>query len=738
MEKVDLKIAGMHCAGCATGIEKGLAKVEGIEKAQVNFATATARVEYIPGTLKTNQILEEVSKLGYKANINTDNSSDTEQENFKARQKFLLSLTLTLPVLVISMREMLSLNIQISQSLAGIILFLLTLPVLIYPGRDIFNDALGQLKRFRANMNSLIALGSLAAFLFSLWVTVASLFNFRVSDGHYYFDTAAMIITLILLGRFLESRAKNRARDAIGAILRLRPKKAIAVINGEEIAIELEAVQPKMILLVRPGDKVPADGIIIEGNPSIDESLISGESVPVDKKMGDKIVGGSVNGNSSFKLEVTDTGENSFLAGVIRLISEAQNRKAPIQSLADKIAGIFVPLVLLAAILTFVIWYLADPDSSMLLTAPIAVLIIACPCALGLATPTAILTGTGWAARRGIYIRGGDILENIVNASHVIFDKTGTLTEGRFEVKEMKTVGEDNSEKDINKMLQLAASAESGSSHPLARAIVEKATQLNIKILPEKHLTELPGFGIKAEVAGSTVLVGNEATMKKDNVSIETLSSATGEEMDIGHTIVYVAADGLALGFLSLSDKIRDEASQVLNEINSSGRKVVILTGDNFQTARGVAKILSVGYFEAGIKPHQKAIIVDTLRKAGNKVMMVGDGINDAPALAAADIGVALGSGTDVAIESADVILVRDDLGALLEAINISRLTYRTIKQNLFWAFGYNVIAIPIAAGLFYPVFGLSLSPIVAAAAMAFSSVFVVTNSLRLLKSVKG
>ncbi len=735
-KKINLKISGMHCAGCAMGIEKDLLKLDGVEKVLVNFATSTSSVEFLKKETDKKLIIDKISDLGFKAEINNSDDLDNKNEHVEAKNRFLLSLALTIPIAVISMKDMLSLALPFDKPTTGLILFFLTLPVFLFPGRTIFVDAFKQLKCWRANMNSLIALGSLSAFLFSVWITIESLILSSAISDFFYYETSAMIITLILLGRFLESRAKTKARDAIGALLRLRPEKAIAVINEEKIKIEVSAIKVGMILFVKPGDKVPADGMIIEGEPAVDESMITGESVPVEKQINDEVIGGSVNGNSSFKFKVNKTGEDTFLSGVVRLVSEAQNRKAPVQRLADKIAGIFVPVVILVSILTFGIWFLIDPQSSMLLTAPVAVLIIACPCALGLATPTAILTGTGWAARRGIFIRGGDILENVVNVDYVVFDKTGTLTEGNFEVVTIETISEkDEEEKVETKMIQLAASAESGSTHPLAKSIVDKAKQMEIELLPESDLTEFPGFGLQAKVKKNLVLVGNKATMEKENIDIKMLADKAGEEMEKGHTIVYVAVDNRVIGFLALSDKIRDEAPQVLNEISQTNRNVVILTGDNYLTAKGVAKTLTVGRFEAGVKPNQKAIIVETYRRAGYNVMMVGDGINDAPALASADIGVALGSGTDVAIESADIILVRDNLDSLTEAFKISSMTYRIIKQNLFWAFAYNIVAIPIASGLFYPVFGWSLSPVVAAATMAFSSIFVISNSLRLLKS---
>jgi Cu+-exporting ATPase len=728
---IDLIIEGMHCAGCATGIEKGLSEVDGVSEASVNFATETASVEFDSSLVSSESILNKVGELGYSAREKIDDRDLYQNDLPETRKRFITALIFSLPVILVSMGSMLSGTVLFEPGLEGLILCVLTVPVLFYAGRDIFSDALLQLRHFRANMNSLIALGTLVAFLYSAYVLLDMLTVNKLDFHEYYFETSVAIIVLILFGRFLESRSKNRARDAIGALLKLRPDKAVVIVSDQEVEIDQAALEPGMVVLVRSGERISADGIIREGSPSIDEAMITGESIPVDKGPGDRVVGGSVNGNSPFRFEVTEAGEKTFLAEVIRLVSEAQNKKAPVQKLADKIAGIFTPIVLLIAVLTFFVWLLAEPDSPMLMIAPVAVLIIACPCALGLATPTAVLAGTGRAARRGIYIRGGDILENTVKATHVLFDKTGTLTEGHFEIVQMTAVNE-GTEAD---MLLLAASAESGSIHPLALAIVDRAKSSQLKLADSQKLTEFPGFGVQAEVDGKTVIVGNSATMKNAKIDVAPLESQALDEMAKGRTVVYVASDGHLRGFLALADKIREEASEVLNAINRTGREIIILTGDNFKTARGVAKILGVGRFEAEIKPDQKAMIVETYRRAGARVIMVGDGINDAPALAAADIGVALGSGTDVAIESADIILVRSDLEALSETLKISRLTFRTIKQNLFWAFFYNLIAIPVAAGLFYPLFGWTLSPAIAAAAMAFSSLFVVSNSLRLLRS---
>jgi Cu+-exporting ATPase len=729
-KEINLKISGMHCAGCAAGIEKRLSELQGIEAAQVNFATEIAHVSFEPGIVTELEVYKTISELGYSAE-NAESAKDHHAEELKiAERNFISALAFALPVIAISMSSMFWNFPFLPHQYEGLILLILTIPVMFYSGREIFIDALRQTRHFRSNMNSLIALGALSAFIYSTYMLIDISFKNSISEHLYYFETSAAIITLILLGRYLEGRAKGKARDAIGALLHLRPEKGTAIIEGIEVEVDIKSIKPDMIMLVKPGEKIPADGKIIEGNASINESMLTGESLPVDKGVGDTVVGGSINGDKAFKFRVTGVGEKTFLAGIIRLVNSAQNKKAPIQKLADKISGVFVPVVLLIALFTFAVWFMIDPNSPMLLKAPVAVLIIACPCALGLATPTAILAGTGRAARRGIFIRGGDILENTANATHVIFDKTGTLTQGKFEVVGFRSLDDENDER----LLQLAASVEANSNHPLARAIVDKAKSLNIKSIPVKNMIELAGSGVRANINGNSVIVGNSTAMENEKISIEPFSEPTEEEMAKGRTVVFVASDGIVLGYFALADKIKDEAPAVVNKIKQSGREVLMLTGDNYKTARGIANQLGISKFEACIKPEQKALIVETFQRAGNRVIMVGDGINDAPALAVADIGVAVGSGTDVAIESADIILVKDNLHSLLEALEISSLTYKTIKQNLFWAFFYNIISIPIAAGALYPLFGFGLSPVIAAAAMSFSSLFVVTNSLRLMR----
>ncbi|MBN2227548.1 MAG: cadmium-translocating P-type ATPase [candidate division Zixibacteria bacterium] len=732
-QELHLKIRGMHCAGCAIGIEKGLAKLDGIKRVQVNFATETARIDFEPDRLDSRRIVDTIAEIGYQAESSDRPSRDEPDEQEWAQKRLAKALAFTVPIIILSMINMAAGRVVIPLWLQGMILLVLTAPVLFGCGREILVDAWRGARQVRANMNTLIAIGSLTAFLYSVYVLSYVLFMKHLDEPHFYFETTAMIITLILLGRYLENRAKTRARDSIGALLRLRPEYATVMVDGIEQKVATSELTPGMVVAVKPGERIAADGIITVGTPSIDESMLTGESVPVDHTVGERVIGGSINGNTAFRFEVTGSGADTFLSGIIKMVSEAQDRKAPVQRLADTVAGVFVPIVLILAVVTFAVWFLVDRSSPLLLTAPVAVLIVACPCALGLATPTAVLAGTGRAARRGIYIRGGDILERMVHANHVVFDKTGTLTRGSFEVVAVMTSDADRIDDD--KLLQLAGSIERGSQHPLADAIVRKAERKGLELLPVKDLTEFPGFGLRGEVQDRVVLVGNIETMEKEHIEIAGLRVAAEEEMNKGRTVVFVAAEGRGYGFLGLSDQIKEEAPGVIKRLQAQHREVVVLTGDNYRTAAGVAAQLGVGRFEAGVKPDQKAIMVEAFRRAGNTVMMVGDGINDAPALAAADIGVALGNGTDVAIESADVILVRDDLESLLEAFAVAKLTYGTIKQNLFWAFFYNILAIPLAAGVFYPVLGWSLSPVVAAGAMAFSSVLVVSNSIRLLKA---
>ncbi len=574
-------------------------------------------------------------------------------------------------------------------------------------------------------MNSLIALGTLTAFGWSLFVLLSA-----GEHGHHdlYFESAGMIITLILLGRFLEARAKRRAGRAIEELVKLRPTMATAIINNVQVEIDSSALQPGMVLLVRPGDRVPADGVIIEGEAVLDESLLTGESLPVERRVGGAVIGGSVNGNTPFQMRAEATGEDCFVAGVIRLVSEAQARKAPVQNLADRVAAVFVPIVLVLAATTGLLWYFLAPESGMAVRSVISVLIIACPCALGLATPAAILVGTGRGAREGIIIKGGDVLETLSTIDTVIFDKTGTLTTGQLEVVTVRTFGpvaEQN-------LIRLVGSIESQSEHPVAKALMRYMKERQLQPAVVRNVAARPGFGVVGECDDRHLVIGSRNLLEQEKINFGPSLLQGEKEMESGRTVVFVAQDGQVVGLISLADETRHDAREVIERLRRDGLRVIMLSGDNRATAGGVAHSLGLTEFEAEIRPEQKKDIVESYRRAGQRVAMIGDGINDAPALAAASVGVAIGSGTQVAIEAADVVLVRSQLVGVPRMFQLARVAMKTIRQNLFWAFFYNVIAIPIAAGLLFPVSGLTMSPVLAALAMSLSSVFVITNSLRL------
>jgi len=726
MEKVTLKIEGMHCASCVQNIERGVDRLEGVAESRVNLATASAVVTFRKSVVDEKKIIEQISQMGYRATIGTpDLLIANEKEIELARQRFILALVLTLPLMALAMWPMLF-GVRLIESWTdGLVQGIFAAVVIFVAGRSILFDTWKQALHLHANMNTLIAMGTLTAFGWS-----AYLFR-KALDGiaePYFFDSAAMIITLILLGRFLEARSKGQAGEAIQALLQLRPSQTTAIINEVEMEIEVAMVKPGMLLLVKPGERIPADGVIVEGRPVIDESMLTGESVPVEKEKGDEVIGGSLNNNSPFKIQVTRTGEESFLAQIIRLVTEAQEKKAPVQNLADRVAAVFVPAVMILALLTLAGWYWLDPESPMLIKSVISVLIIACPCALGLATPTAILAGTGRAAREGIIIRGGDVLENISHVDTVVFDKTGTLTFGQMEVAEIKSF----SRLSQKELLQLAVSVESQSEHPVARAIMKHMAIAPVNPRKMSDFQAMPGFGMKAVLEGRPAVIGNKALMDAENVDLGPSLEESEKEMEQGRTVVFIAMDNLVLGIISLTDRLRGDALEVIRKLKKSGKQMTMISGDNRKTAEGVARSLELDNFEAEIKPDQKKVIIESFRKAGYNVAMVGDGINDAPALAMANVGVAIGSGTDIAIETADVILVSSDLIDIIKMFDIASYSLKIIKQNLFWAFIYNILAMPIAAGLFYPMFGFTLTPIMAALAMSFSSVFVVTNSLRL------
>lgn len=728
LEKLNLKIEGMHCASCVASIERGLSEMDGINESQVNLMLNSATVTFDSARLSKSDIIEKIKELGYKASIGTpDILTANADEARHAKKNFLVSLVFAVPLTIFGMGPMFFDHQPIiSMFWDGVVQAVTAAIVLLYTGREILADALLQTRHLRANMNSLVAMGTVAAFGWSVW----ALYQMAVGVHEpLYFDSAGMIIVLILLGRYLEARAKGRAGEAIQALLRLRPAKATAFINGVEIELEPDMIRPGITLLVRPGERIAADGVITEGGPVVDESMLTGESLPIEKKIGEQVIGGSLNGTSPFKMNVTRAGAESYLAMVIRMVSEAQSAKAPVQKLADTVAGIFVPIVLALATLTLIGWLVFAPEESMAVKAFIAVLIISCPCALGLATPTAVLAGTGRAARAGILIRGGDILEQISRLTTMLFDKTGTLTHGKLEVIQLRCIGGLQNQH----LHSLLGSLESHSEHPIGRAIHRYVKDQEFIPVKLEKIESRPGFGMTAVHDDQILAAGNRALMEELGIASGISASIAESEMAQGRTVVYVALNGRVIGLVSVADTVREDAPAVVSELKSSMQHVVMLSGDNKATASAVAGRLGIE-FEAEVKPEQKKATLDRYRRSGQTVAMVGDGINDAPALAAADVGIAMAGGTDIAMEAADVVLLRPNMHLLTRMLQISRSTLRVIKQNLFWAFFYNVIAIPVAAGLFYPITGWTLSPMIAAAAMSFSSLFVVLNSLRLAR----
>ena len=728
LQELPLKIEGMHCASCVNSIEKGVGKLEGVNECRVNLAMHSAVVTFDEGRQDAKAIINKIHELGFDASISTpDVLTENTKEIDVALHRFIISLILTVPLMIVAMWSMIFGEPLATEGWDGIVQAVMAAVVLFYAGRSILGDAFVQTRHFRANMNSLIGMGSLTAFGWSVYALIQI---FRGGHEPLYFDSAGMIITLILLGRFLEARSRGRAGEAIKALLNLRPSTTTAIIDNTEVQIEGSAVGPGMVLLVKPGERIAADGNIIEGQPVVDESMLTGESMPVEKRTGDEVIGGSLNGNSPFKMNVTASGETSFLASVVRMVADAQSRKAPVQALADRVASVFVPIVIGFAVITLVMWYILAPDSPLLIKSVVSVLIIACPCALGLATPTAVLAGTGRAAREGIIIRGGDILEKVAGINTVVFDKTGTLTYGELEVSSVKTFGQLSEQQ----LVRLVGSIESQSEHPVAQAIVRYMKSQQVEPTGVRNVNSEPGFGMIGECDNRKLVVGSRSLMETEEVSFGPALMQGEQEMDKGRTVVFVAMDGQVVGLMSLADRLRGDARDLIANLKKRMEKVTMISGDNRKTAEGAARVLGLDAFEAEIKPAQKKMIVESLRKAGFHVAMIGDGINDAPALAAASVGIAIGSGTDVALETADVVLVRSNLLDVQKMFDVAYQSMKTIKQNLFWALFYNVIAIPVAAGVLYPISGITLSPVFAALAMSFSSVFVVSNSLRLNK----
>ncbi|MDH4196929.1 MAG: heavy metal translocating P-type ATPase, partial [Candidatus Aminicenantes bacterium] len=734
----ELSIEGMSCASCVRHVEEALRALPGVLKASVNLATQKASVEFIPTLVGLADLRKAVEAAGYKVVEEAGGEGQDaervrrEHEYRRLRREVAAGAVLAALVFLGSMRHLIP---WVPAALHDPwVLWALATPVQFLLGWRFYRGAWSAFRHRIADMNSLIAVGTTAAYLYSVVATVVPrVFEMAGLGADVYFDTSAAIIVLILFGRLLEARAKGRTSDAIRRLIDLQPPTARVLRAGEERDVRVEDVVAGDIIVVRPGEKVPVDGVIIEGRSALDESMISGESLPVEKKPGDEVVGATLNKTGSFRFRATKVGQETALAQIIRLVREAQGSKAPIQRLADVIASYFVPVVISLAILTFVVWFDFGPEPGLTraLLNFVAVMIIACPCALGLATPTAVLVGTGKGAERGILIKSGESLETAHKVDTVVFDKTGTLTRGEPEVTDIVAAAGF----DETAVLVFAASAELGSEHPVGEAVVRKARVLGLGLHEARDFQALEGMGVEAAVEGHHVLIGNAAFLEARNVELGILPERAAALSAEGRTSVFVAVDGRAAGLIAVADALKASAVPAVERLRRLGLAVVMLTGDDRRTAEAIARQAGIVQVLPEVLPGEKTRVVRELQEQGRTVAMVGDGINDAPALAQADIGIAIGSGTDVALEASDITLIRDDLEAVASAIELSRRTIRTIRQNLFWAFIYNIIGIPVAAGVLYPFFGILLNPVIASAAMASSSVSVVSNSLRLRRA---
>ncbi len=737
--EVIIPIGGMTCASCARTVEKSIGKLDGVEDVSINYATQRAKVIYDSNKVRLSQIKAAVEKAGYKAlEIETGKEVDEDknrrlQEMKVLFRKFVVAAVFTIPLLYIAMGHMLGIRLpEIIEPMANplnfaVVQLALTIPVVI-AGYKFYTIGFSRLIRRQPNMDSLIAMGTSAAFIYGVYAVYRIAMGETRFAGELYFESAGVIITLILLGKYLEAVTKGKTSEAIKKLMGLAPKTAMVIHNGKEITIPIEEVEIGDVIVVRPGEKIPVDGEVIAGLTSVDESMLTGESIPVEKKPGDKVVGASINKTGSIQFKATRVGSDTALAQIIKLVEDAQGTKAPIAKLADIISGHFVPIVFLIAVASALAWMIGGQPVAFVLTIFISVLVIACPCALGLATPTAIMVGTGKGAEYGVLIKDGEALETTHKINTIVFDKTGTITEGRPKVTDIVTY------KGIDKnfLLQMAASAEKGSEHPLGEAIVKSAEGQGLKTKKVEFFNAIPGHGIEVKIEGKEMLLGNKKLMEDRNIELGDGQKDSNGLAEEGRTPMYIAMDGQLAGIIAVADVVKENSKRAIEILHGMGIEAVMITGDNKRTAQAIARQVGIDRVLAEVLPQDKANEVKKLQDEGRKVAMVGDGINDAPALAQADIGIAIGSGTDVAMESADIVLMRSDLMDVPTAIQLSKQTIRNIKQNLFWAFGYNTVGIPIAAGLLYLFGGPLLNPMIAGGAMAFSSVSVLLNALRL------
>ncbi len=736
--KVLFDVKGLHCASCIAKIEKALLSVPGVVKGSVNLASREASVEYLPSVVSLGSISDSIRDIGYEVELSAEKGETESGENAqydeyrKQTRKWIVGAALTSPILIVSMpfifRFMLLLPDTLNkwfQFAAGI----LSLPILIYTGGHFFVGAVRAFRHRSADMNTLIAVGTGAAWLYS---TIAILFPSLFPEGaaEPFYDVVGVVITLVVLGQALELRARGRTSEAIKKLMGLQAKTARVLRAEGEIDIPVEEVLVDDVVIVRPGEKVPVDGVVLEGLSYIDESMITGEPIPAEKKTGDEVIGATINTTGLFRFRTTKVGKDTVLAQIVRMVHEAQSSKAPIARLADKVAAYFVPTVIIIAILTFAVWFNFGPSPEIMyaIVTAVTVLIIACPCALGLATPISLIVGIGKGAEYGILIRSGEALQAAGSIGTIVLDKTGTITLGKPKLTDVIPAPGFKEEE----ILSLAASVERGSEHPLGRAIVEEAKIRNLELSDPLGFEAVPGQGAEADVANRNVLLGNQKFMQSRNIDIQMLDVQVEELAEQGKTPMYIVVDGAIAGLIAVADVVKEDSVTAINAFKDMGLEVVMLTGDNKKTADAIARQVNINRVIAEVLPKDKSRHIQLLQNEGKKVAMVGDGINDAPALAKADLGIAIGTGTDVAIEASDITLIKGSLKGVVQGIQISRATLKNIKQNLFGAFFYNSAGIPIAAGVLFPFFGILLSPLIAGAAMAFSSVTVVTNANRL------
>ena len=736
MAEKNYTVTGMSCAACANAVEKALNKNNDIN-ASVNIATEKLNIEYDEKKYDFNKIREIVESAGYGLveDMTEDKKLELYQEKITSlKNRLILAVIFVVPLLYISMGHMLGavlpefLNPKVNPLNFALAQFVLTLPI-IYAGRDFFSHGFKNLVRKSPTMDSLIAIGATAAVIYGIYATFRIITVDPEAHMDLYYESAGTIITLILFGKLLEAKTKGQTSSAIKKLIGLQPKKAKIIENGVEKEVLIENLKVGDIVIVKPGEKIAVDGRIVEGATSVDESMLTGESLPVSKKVGDKVVGGSINKNGSIRFEATEIGKNTVLSQIIKLVEEAQGSKAPISRMADIVAAYFVPIVIGIAIITGIAWFLSGSGLVTALSFFIAVLVIACPCALGLATPTSIMVGTGKGAENGILIKSGEALETAYKIKTVVFDKTGTITKGKPILTNLIAYGKYNE----NELLKIAASVENDSEHPLAEAIVNEAKEKNIEIKPYEKFRAMPGYGIRATFEDKEVQIGNRKLMENRKINVEISQKDYDVLSNEGKTPMYISIDNELAGLVAVADVIKETSKEAIEKLKKMGIKTIMLTGDNEKTAKFIAKQVGIDDVISEVLPYQKSQKVKELQEKDEFVAMVGDGINDSPALAQANVGIAIGNGTDVAIESADIVLIRNDLRDVAGAIALSKATITNIKENLFWAFFYNVLGIPFAAGIFYAFFnGPKLDPMIAAFAMSFSSVSVLGNALRL------